>query len=814
MRKLTSLLMLLCVFVGTAWGQGTEDYTLIRVSHEGWKVTAQNQCPSVSGNEGGLAFIEDENQATFYHSDWYGNKDGKNGKQGFLVEMKEEVSNIARITYAGRSDNNASGWASKVRIYVYTTLPEGFPSDLSTLSVAEKNTLFDNTELLGTPAYDNSETPWIKDDKQMKTADFAEVSGKYILFIQDEGQDSWLTCSDFQVYKKVATSSTCTVKYEFYYNNVKKDAYTQEFAALVGEAYPDFVLPDFVEASKPSGIIEASVVVDRTVVVRIDFTVNLPFKESDSYENAIWQVIDMHSNENNYTWKFVAADEPVETPVVAKSLNEMLGDEYYWAFVGNFFDGFKIYNKKAGGDLTLRKAETGNTISVMSSTDDKNQFKVYSSTAIDGAFCFKLDGDDYYLNKQAEGDKKILKGWNQTDNGSSCRSFSPASFLISTAESYSTIPAGAVGSPKDESLVEGVVSVLPAVKEDEYNISKTAELSALLVQLEASEKYSLETGKPYRLQNLFRESMVAFDGTNRVKSPIGKTDVSNIWLFENAATDGKFYIKNLSANAYMKAADGGNDLVATDGAEYTVAPLGCAQYNLQSGGNLVIYGGGSLGSWSPNPLGSDGAWYIIPATDIEVVVDEAGYATTYLPFAVTLPEGVKAYAVDAVDGDVAKLVEKADIPANTGAIIAGEGTHTLDIVATATADWTGNLLKGSNVPANIAEKAYVLAMPEGETVGFYAAKFNVSTDATNDGEEGAEDDTFEAFVNNANKAYLPASAVASGARFLSFDFGTETAIESIEGTETENTVVYDLAGRRVQKAQKGLYIVNGKKVIK
>ena len=40
-------------------------------------------------------------------------------------------------------------------------------------------------------------------------------------------------------------------------------------------------------------------------------------------------------------------------------------------------------------------------------------------------------------------------------------------------------------------------------------------------------------------------------------------------------------------------------------------------------------------------------------------------------------------------------------------------------------------------------------------------------------------------------------------------------IESIEGAENAaNAVIYDLSGRRVQKAQKGLYIVNGVKVIK
>ena len=46
-------------------------------------------------------------------------------------------------------------------------------------------------------------------------------------------------------------------------------------------------------------------------------------------------------------------------------------------------------------------------------------------------------------------------------------------------------------------------------------------------------------------------------------------------------------------------------------------------------------------------------------------------------------------------------------------------------------------------------------------------------------------------------------------------FGTEiaTAIDAV-AAEVENNVVYDLAGRRVENPTKGIYIVNGKKVIK
>ena len=83
------------------------------------------------------------------------------------------------------------------------------------------------------------------------------------------------------------------------------------------------------------------------------------------------------------------------------------------------------------------------------------------------------------------------------------------------------------------------------------------------------------------------------------------------------------------------------------------------------------------------------------------------------------------------------------------------------------------------------------------------------------------------FWNNANKAYLPInygdlgvfdeevdSSVEQLSRRLVFDFGDETSIDEVK-TENANvkTAVYDLSGRRVQKAQKGIFIQNGKKVI-
>lgn len=62
------------------------------------------------------------------------------------------------------------------------------------------------------------------------------------------------------------------------------------------------------------------------------------------------------------------------------------------------------------------------------------------------------------------------------------------------------------------------------------------------------------------------------------------------------------------------------------------------------------------------------------------------------------------------------------------------------------------------------------------------------------------------------KAYLT-SADAASVKAFAFSFeDVEDAIRAIE-SENSGLEIYDIAGRRVQKAQKGLYIVNGKKVM-
>ena len=184
-----------------------------------------------------------------------------------------------------------------------------------------------------------------------------------------------------------------------------------------------------------------------------------------------------------------------------------------------------------------------------------------------------------------------------------------------------------------------------------------------------------------------------------------------------------------------------------------------------------------------------------------LTVTDAGWATLFLGFNARIPSAVEAYTVTAVNNGWVTLTQVTGVlPSNQGVIInAPAGDYKLYYETTATADVTGNLLEGSAYNRNIDEEAYVLGKVDGE-VGLYKAKM---TDGT--------------WLNNANKAYLPASSVPNKTvEFYGFDWGGTTGIENIEGVAGNNFgegAIYDLTGRKINSiAVTGIYIIDGKKV--
>ena len=174
-----------------------------------------------------------------------------------------------------------------------------------------------------------------------------------------------------------------------------------------------------------------------------------------------------------------------------------------------------------------------------------------------------------------------------------------------------------------------------------------------------------------------------------------------------------------------------------------------------------------------------------------------GWATLVTPVALdfTSVSGVKAYIVTGHSGNtVATTQMTGTVPANTPLLLEGV-TTAIPVAASSTTDVSANLLKAGTVAAVSTES--------GKTKYALSAEGEVAT--------------FKKIVADttipAGKAYLEFNEVISAPE-LNFNFGNPTGIQSITSAVNKGEgIVFDLQGRKVAQPAKGLYIVNGKKVV-
>lgn len=205
--------------------------------------------------------------------------------------------------------------------------------------------------------------------------------------------------------------------------------------------------------------------------------------------------------------------------------------------------------------------------------------------------------------------------------------------------------------------------------------------------------------------------------------------------------------------------------------------------------------------------GKQYATLTLPSVNVNKVPEQdVNYGTFYHKYAdYTVPnEEATIYtaSVEDVQGETCLVLHKLEgnvIPANTAVILRTDESSVIDLLPCA--DVSGisvpvNNLSGANLPIDAPDNCYIMSYGQ-NGLGFY--KYAIGK------------------TLSAHKAYLvyqhPAGAQARSLRMV-FDEGEETGIEaplptSIEGEE----VIYNLQGVRLNKLQKGINIVNGKKII-
>ena len=189
-------------------------------------------------------------------------------------------------------------------------------------------------------------------------------------------------------------------------------------------------------------------------------------------------------------------------------------------------------------------------------------------------------------------------------------------------------------------------------------------------------------------------------------------------------------------------------------------------------------------------------------TTIPVTISSVGYSTLYYgTLNLQVPAGVTASTYSYADSkiQVSKTYNEGEvIPAGTGVVLeANAGTYDFVVTTEAGEADANNALRGSDEAEQTTggDVYYALSLKDGANIGFYWMA-----------EGGA------AFTNGAHKAYL----ALTNTKVKGFAIGLEddaTAIETIaNGQQTTEGAIYNVAGQRLNKTQKGVNIVNGKKI--
>ena len=276
--------------------------------------------------------------------------------------------------------------------------------------------------------------------------------------------------------------------------------------------------------------------------------------------------------------------------------------------------------------------------------------------------------------------------------------------------------------------------------------------------------------------------LTSFTGDGQTRSAELSLDDDNKVYFDIASTD---YSKLTATTSGFTTAD-------NSGAARVITTDAVTKRTLYATPIAYSY---ATGLTDMNVTGSvTVAAYVLPVS--------TDYVTLCLPWNAAKPSGVTAYVVTSRD-DASKYVHMDEytgdvLPASTGLMVSGEGTHIFNSSSSdATAPVT-NLLHGVTSDYTVAAKSVMTLghLKGSTTLGFYP---------------------YTGTTVKANTAYLdlPAATIISSPAYSLF-VNNPTGIHSVTTADSDDTTApwYDLQGRKYtsQPARRGIYIHQGRKV--
>ena len=321
-------------------------------------------------------------------------------------------------------------------------------------------------------------------------------------------------------------------------------------------------------------------------------------------------------------------------------------------------------------------------------------------------------------------------------------------------------------------------------------------------------------------------------------SPYAGTDIANVvkrYINADRINQGQTYY--LMSGALKKIDNGRaynpSDLANTSHNEYDGA---LPKFDFVNNNNTDTYFGPEL------PVTGDAAMWILEKVDdtnyfgVKPSTNMRGrdgkyYTTLYVDFPFTIKGDVVAYTIEGVNAKnasgyyfakVKKLAGKNDtVPAQTPVVLECSSTNPADNQLLPVGEELTEISDNRLCGIFFGAKLEGFEAKDGAGKSHFVTRDNIRAFNINTADSRNPIGFYK--LNNTvttipgNKAFLVLTNAEAQAKgfVLEFEDGGTTGIETIENSNhsTESGVYYDLQGRRVENPTRGVYIVNGKKVV-
>lgn len=527
--------------------------------------------------------------------------------------------------------------------------------------------------------------------------------------------------------------------------------------------------------------------------------------------------------------------------VTLQNTSEPFNDAASWAFIGDPYTGFKIINKTNGIDkyLTYTSVVSGgnsgnNNIQFIEDASFTNQYWYIDTNT--GGFCLRMkENPSIYFHH--DNTSKFLRTCSVSE-WSAVHNDAGSTIIASTDEDvlftlYETMKNWSFGTSigqmntTDETVITNATasSTLTAIG----NVISTAQTSAYpdayaaLSQIQSNMSLVEPTAGFYRLRNVATGKYLTatalatdYSDTNKYVFANGNsTDASTVIRLYDKDSDGHLYMYNQGAGFGWVATTTGGKV-----GWITTAPDKYVNWFAGNAADQIAFAlclGNGTGDYAAylkqgiyttnaseeviagtDETADEAQWVVEEATSATVNLNSDGaatptyYATFCAPFSYTV-SGATAYTLAENGEYLVPTPFDGEVAAGTPVLLKGAApTATLTIgTGYAATPTTSTALTGTYLAKTINGAAdYVLGINAG-VVGFY------HWDSNN---------------LSANRAYLASTSSVKGFA-INWDGETDGISAVDNGQSAKDEAVYTLSGQRVSKPTRGLYIVNGKKVV-